>query len=237
MVTYILPKNGAHIDLQVKLLANDVNTMYKLTFMTALEEAAFVGQTAYGTEPLRQDGKEVCFQKWCAFQTADRTLAVFNRSTYGGSAEEGKLNLSVLRTPIYSAHPIPNRVLTDDDRNHDHIDMGEHDFEFRLTANGAFLDAEAEAFNQPVYAFSFFPSGAGEKKDTAITLDNRNVMLSSCRQKDGKLLLRLYNGSNTEQNALLTVKKCNFTLHFTPFEAKALVVDGDQVTETALSFI
>ena len=237
VVTYVLPKNGAHVDLQIKLLANDVNTMYKLTFDTALEAPAFTGQTAYGTEPLRQDGKEVCFQKWCAFHTADRTLAVLNRSTYGGSAEDGKLNLSVLRTPIYSAHPIPNRVLTDDDRNHDHIDMGEHDFEFRLTTDGAFLDAEAEAFNQPVYAFSFFPSGAGDKKDTTLSLDNRSIVMTSCRTKNGKTLLRLYNGSNTEQNTVLTFKKCNFTLHFTPYEAKALVVDGDQVTETALSFI
>ncbi|MBQ6824262.1 MAG: alpha-mannosidase [Clostridia bacterium] len=237
VVTYILPKNGEHIDLQIKLLANDANTMYKLTFDTALQEPAFIGQTAYGVEPLRQDGKEACYQKWCAFKTEDACFAVLNRGHYGGSAEESKLNVSVLRTPVYSAHPIPNRQLTDHDRNHDHIDMGEHNFEFRLQVNGATLDKDAESFNQPVYAFTFFPNGEGEKKDTALTLSNEKILLTSCRKEGNKLLLRLYNGSETAETATLTAKECNFTLQFTPYEAKALVLEDGKCTETTLSFI
>ncbi|MBQ8894340.1 MAG: alpha-mannosidase [Clostridia bacterium] len=237
VVTYILPKNGSHIDLQIKLLANDANTMYKLTFDTPLKDADFIGQTAYGIEPLRKDGQEVCYQKWCAFKGENACFAVLNKGHYGGSAEEGKLNISVLRTPVYSAHPIPNRQLTDDDRNHDHVDMGEHDFEFRLTVDGAHLDKDAESFNQQVYAFSFFPSGAGEKKDTSLSLSNQKILLTSCRKQGDQLLLRLYNGSETAETVTLTTKKCNFTLQFTSFEAKALVLEGEKLTETSLSFI
>ncbi len=231
VVTYTLPKDDTYIDIAVKTLANDANTLYKFTFDTTLKKPSFVGQTAYGVEPLRQDGKEVCYQKWCALQKGEQCFAVLNRSTYGGSAVDGTLNLSMMRTPIYSAHPIPNRQLTDHDRNHDHIDMGEHDFEYRLTVDGAHLDKDAEAFNQPVYAFSFFPSGAGEKTDTSLALDNQLILLSSYRKLAGeKRMLRLFNTSDKPQKAVLTAYGKTHELEFTPYEAKAYFLENGTLT-------
>lgn len=237
VITYTLPKDGCYIDISLKLLANDVNTMYKLSFNTALENAAFLGQTAYGREELRSDGKEAPFQKWCALESNDVCFGVLNRGSYGGSAEDGMLNISMLRTPVYSAHPIPNRPLTDSDRNHDHIDMGEHDLEYRLTADGSHLDKEAETFNQPVYAFSFFPSGDGQKADTTVSLSNESILLSSYRKQGEKKLLRLFNTADQPQKASLTAEGQVFELEFTPYEAKAFALENSKLTPCALSFI
>ena len=64
----------------------------------------------------------------------------------------------------YSAHPnelgIPIAV---HDRMHDHMDMGESQFSFRIIANCEIVDMEADIFNKLPYILSFFPSGYGEK--------------------------------------------------------------------------
>ena len=236
-VTYTLPKQGCYVDIRVHMLVNDVNTLYKLTFPTSLTDADFTGQTAYGTEPLRTDGQEVCFQKWCRLQNRARSFTVLNRSTYGGSARDGQLSISLLRTCVHSSLPIPPRPTTDNDRYHDHIDMGEHEFIFRLLPNTEHADAEAEFFNQPPFVLSFFPCGDGEKKDTGVELSNRNILMSSFRKRGDRLLLRLYNGSDAAQSTGLSLAGTAHTLEFAPFQAKAFVLEDGRLTETALSFL
>ena len=237
VVTYTLPKQDCYVDIQLKLLVNDVNTMYKLAFTTTLSNPLFTGQTAYGTEPLRTDGQEVCFQKWCMLCDGENSLTVLNRANYGGSAESGKLNISLLRTCVHSALPIPERPTTDDDRYHDHIDMGEHDFDFRLVPGTEHPDADAEIFNQPPYALSFFPSGDGEQRNTGVVLSNKKILLSSYRKRGSSLLLRLYNGSDAAQSADLSLNGNTWTLDFAPFEAKAFCWQDGLLKEAPLSFL
>ena len=236
VITYCLPKQDSHIDVQLKLLANDVNTMYKLRFHTALESPAFFGQTAYGTEPLRTDGQENSFQKWCALRSGNDCFAVLNQCHYGGSVDDATVNISLLRTCVYSAHPIEGRPTTDNDRSHDPIDMGEHDFAFRLSADGAHLDTRAESYNQPAYAYSFFPSGVGEQKGTKVSLSNEEILLTSLRKQGDCRLLRLYNGSSQAQTAKLTMEGGSWTLAFAPYEARAFRWEDGSLTEASLSF-
>ncbi|MBQ5587642.1 MAG: hypothetical protein IIU73_03385 [Selenomonadales bacterium] len=66
-------------DIDVKILANDVNTLYKLSFDTDFTDPKFIGQTAYGREELLKEEKEVTYQKWCAFKddfTLEEVLAL-----------------------------------------------------------------------------------------------------------------------------------------------------------------
>ena len=39
-----------------------------------------------------------------------------NKGTYGGSADGNIMNLSLIRTSVYSAHPIMDRDITEHDR-------------------------------------------------------------------------------------------------------------------------
>lgn len=232
VITYSVPKEKAVVDIAIKLLSNNVNKMYKLCFETEFENPLFMGQTAFGKEELLGDENEVTYQKWCGFFKDDKCFAVLNNGTYGGSMKENKLNISLLRTPVYSAHPICDRALTDDDRCHDHIDMGEREFTFRLTADKKTLERDAESYNQKPFILSFFPSGNGEKRDTSVLIDNEAVILTRFSVTDkGENLIRLFNSSNEKTSAKLCVFSKEYTVDFTPFEVKTFILKQEKLSE------
>lgn len=206
VVTYTLPKFGDYVDVHIKMLSNDANKMYKLAFPVAVEDAGFVGQTMFGREELRTDEKESYFHNWCAMLGKEQGFAVLNNGTYGGSVKGDVMSVNLLRTPVYSAHPIEGRPIADHDICHDHIDMGQREFTYRLTTKVDELDKQAQMFNQPVYALSFFPSGLGTKKDTTVTLSNPQLLLTRFAvQEDGSRLIRIYNASDKEQTGTFTM--------------------------------
>ncbi len=235
IVAYTLSKEDSYIDIDIKILANDVNTLYKLSFDTNFEAPLFIGQTAYGREELLKEEKEITFQKWCAFKDDNKAFAIMNKSTYGGSGIDNTLNVTLMRTPVYSAHPINSRPITDNDRFHNHIDMGERDFSYRLTPDLENIDTEAEIFNQPPYALSFFPSGNGEKLDNGIEISNKEIVLSCYKKNEqGNYLLRLFNSSDNNETATLFINGKVKEINFTPFEAKGFVLSNNHLRKCNL---
>lgn len=197
-----------------------MNTLYKLSFNTT-GNGAFLGQTAFGTQTLEDDGAEVVFQKWCGIEGG---LTIMNRGTYGGSYKDGELSVTLLRTPVYSAHPILERPLAPHDRCHEHIDIGEREFEFRLmkTENP---DYEADVFNQPPMALSFFPDGSGKAKGTLAYCDNKKILMTSLRGTDAGYEVRLYNSTDMEQNATVIVGGVSENITFGKYEVKTFAVE------------
>ena len=233
VVTYTLPKNGDYIDIKIRMLSNNSSRFYKLSFDTSFGNPDFIGQTAFGKEKLRTGGDEAVFQKWCGIFENKKGLTVLNKGTYGGSVDGNIFNISLLRTPVYSAHPIGDRPLADSDRSHDRIDIGERDFEFRLTADTSYLDKQAENFNQPCVALSFFPSGLGEKKDTRVEIDNSDIILSRYEKTDDGIKIRLFNSSENISTAKLTVQNNEFEISFGAFEVKTFIY-GNKLKETSM---
>ena len=216
------------------MLSNDSNRFYKLTFGTEFDSPEFYGQTAFGSEQLRAEGDEAVYQKWCSVSEKDNGIAVFNKGTYGGSVDKNVLGISLLRTPVYSAHPINDRPLADKDRTHDHIDIGEREFEYRITADTSNLDMQAECYNQPCIALSFFPSGLGEKKNTSVELDNSNIILTRLADTEKGTLVRLYNSTDNTASVVLKIGGNEFSVDFTPFEVKTFVFADSTFTETEM---
>lgn len=231
VVTYTLPKEGSYVDMKVKMLSADSNVFYKLTFDTVFCSPVFAGQTAFGKEGLLKEEKEVTYQKWCGLFEHGNGFAVINNGTYGGSAVDGRMNISLMRTPVYSAHPIRDRKLTDSDINHDHIDLGEREFEYRLTTEIDHLDKAAEIFNQRPVALSFFPSGAKSKKETEIAVDNDDVILTRLSNRCDDTVMRLFNSSENKTTANITLGGIKTKVEFTPFEVKTFCVNGSQLSE------
>ncbi len=232
VVTYTLPKNGNYVDVKIRMLSNNASRFYKLSFDSTLSTPDFYGQTAFGTEKLRTEGKEAVYQKWCGVFENGNGLAVINKGTYGGSVDGNILNVSLLRTPVNSAHPIADRPLADFDRSHDRIDIGERDFEFRLTADTDYLDMQAEVFNQPCIALSFFPSGAKEKKDTRIEIDNNYVILTRYRKNADGFTVRLYNSSDKSEKAVIKIENSGFETELGAYEVKTFKYNNKSLTET-----
>ena len=227
VVTYTMSKWDAYVDVKIKMYSNDVNKMYKLAFPTTFGDGEYVGQTAFGRETLLKEGKEVAYQKWCGLFENEKSFAVLNNGTYGGSCVENTMYISLLHTPVYSAHPIPNRTIAEHDRCHEHMDMGEREFTYRLTTDVTHLDAKAEEYNQPAYVLSFFPSGMGEKKETKVELDNPAFILSRyAKKEDGTNQVRIYNSSDKIQSGKFTFgeKVIEITLPAFSFENVEIII-------------
>lgn len=234
VMTYTFSKNSPYMDINVRLLSAQENVMYKLCIETGLDKSAKAYcQTMFGTEQSHKDGKESVFQKWCGLDDGENSVSVLNYGTYGGSFDGNEIRISLLRTPVYSAHPIDSSVeLVLEDRAYDRIDMGERIFDFRLCVNEKFIDAEAESFNQKPYVLAMFPSGCGEKIEKPVSVDNRHIILTALKNTDNGSLARFYNSTSKKQSMNAVVGDESITAEFTPFEVKTFVISDGKIRET-----
>ena len=230
VVTYMIPKNDTYIDIKVHMFSNDVNRTYKMTFAADFENGKFMGQTAFGTEELADDKSEVTFHNWCGRISNDAELYVLNNGTYGGSGGDGEISVTLLRTPVYSAHPIKKRQIAPHDRFLDHIDMGEREFEYRLTTEKA-VDKEAELFNMPPYSIPFFPSGNGKIKNISVEIDNDKILLATMQKEEDGILIRLFNTQNSTNTSNISVFGVNTKISLAPYEYKTYMVQNSKVLE------
>lgn len=227
VVTYTIPKKGRYVDVKIKMNTNEPMRIYKLSFNTAFKKPQFVGQTAFGREKLVMQEKEAVYQKWCGMHSGTKGFSVINKGTYGGSAKENVMNISLLRTAICCAHPLEGRPTSYSDRNNDYIDMGEREFEFRLTSEMEYIDAEAEIYNQPVNALSFFPSGGKKSDKHSVRVENLKIILTRCKKIEGeKLMVRLFNSDEKEASTKIFIDNSEFFVSLSPFEFNTYVYDG-----------
>lgn len=199
---YKLPKQGAEIEIEVRVHWNEKDRMLKLALPFAGGQARLLGQTAYGVEALPVNGNEVVAQKWLALVPKDGdgpALTVINDRTYGADCLRGELRLTLLRSPGYAAHPILDRPVLPEDRYSPRIDQGERLFRFWLEGGLAAerlaaVDRQALAHNERPVALSFFPNGSGEKPGPAVILSDAVVQVTAVkRAEDGQgMVIRLY---------------------------------------------
>ena len=224
VIEYIIPKNDIYIDVNVIIHSNTPNKMIKYRLDTAFSGTA-LGSTAFGWQEMYQDGTESVFQKWCGIKGDSQNLLVVNEGIYGGDFSKNAIKLSLLRTPVYSGHPIDDKDVVPHGRFSDHIDMGDRSFKFRLT-NFENAERKAQVFNESPTLLSFFPSGEGKKADSAIIIDNPEVVLSSVRKKGNKYVLTLYNATEKTTTANVSIKALNKTIteNFTKYELKVVEI-------------
>lgn len=253
-VKFYIPKKGKNIKTDVVLYMNDANKMVKLSFNTI--EGQFIGQTAFGTEVLSNDGMAEPFQKFSGVKNSENAFIIVNDGIYGGDYEKGVLNQSLLRTAGYSAHPLPvllpeenldgadegMRFLMPRNRHLKHIDMGvrEFSFEFYGDENENLADYTAAVFNEYPYALCFFPSGDGKKCGNFITIDNNAITLSAFKKSyDGNgYIIRLYNSLDKDTKTTLKITPLNMEkeINFGKFEVKTfrIIPETNSFKETDL---
>lgn len=225
IVEYTIPKMGAYIDINITLHSNEVCKMLKYRVDTLFSGTPY-GQTAFGYEPLFDDEKEAVYHKWCGIKGDDAKLYVVNNGTYGGSFTKSSVKLSLLRTPMYAAHPIGKRQIAPHDRYINHMDLGERSFSFRITTEDN-IEKEAQIFNEAPTLLSFFPSGEGNTKGSVIKIDNPAVLLSSLKKNDSGYEAVWFNSSDNDEEATVMLDSLNkeFNLKFRKFEIKTISID------------
>jgi len=222
VVEYSIPKKGAYIDVDILMYSNEPDKMIKYRLDTKLSGVPF-GETAFGEEALYGDERECVYHKWCGIRSGDDSLYVVNKGIYGGSFTDRTIKLSLLRTPLYSAHPIGERQIAPHDRWIKHMDMGERKFTFRITTEPD-IARVAQIYNEAPQLLSFFPSGAGEAKGSVVSMEDSDIILSSVKKQEDGYEMTLFNtlGEEKDVEVVLHVKQEKRMLHFGKHELKSV---------------
>ena len=228
-VEYRIYKNTDDVDVNITLFFNDMNKMVKLA-IPVINSGKVIGQTAFGTDTLFDDGQEVISHRFTAVKSGEKYVAVLDKSRYGGHFEDGTLYLSLVRGTTYCAHPIEDRMLIPDDRYTKKMDQGEHNYFFRLSVCDEIeLDRKANEFNRKPYAVNVFPLGEMDaEKDFTVSVSNKNISLVTIKKSDKRdgYILRLINNYKDSQEAQIAVGAATETVVFTKYEVKTLFYDG-----------
>ncbi|MBE6704985.1 MAG: alpha-mannosidase [Ruminococcaceae bacterium] len=224
VVEYTVPKNDSYVDVKISLVSNDVNKLIKYCIDSNISGKAY-GDMAFGYGELAGEETENVFQKWCGIRSGDDALYVINNGTYAGSFTDSTIKLSLLRTPVYSAHPIDDYPICPNNRSYDHIDIGEREFSYRITT-AKDIGRQAQIFAEAPRSLSFFPSGMGKKAEEAVSIDNDDIIMSSFVRDGDKYVLTLQNYSDSEKDAVISVASDpdNIKVHFGAFELKRIEI-------------
>ena len=232
-VAYTMYKDFDYIDVTVNVYWNDAGKGLKLE-IPVKELGRFIGQTAFGTQEYGQETEE-CSQRFVGIEKDGNVLAVFKDGTYGCSVEDGKLYISLLNGSVYCAHPVDQLPIIDEERFNYYIDLGRHEFTFRLeVCKESELEKKAAAFTQKPYALNFYPHGNGTKKEESpVTISNANVSLSALRKvKEDTYMVRLINNYKEAAECVCSVFGQSINLSFGKYEVKTLIYANGELKES-----
>lgn len=229
-IEYIFNKLSGDLDVKITINSANANKCLKYRLDTTIEEGEFYGQTAFGVQKLTEGGAEATYHKWCGITNADEGIYLINNANYAGSFKDKSMYITLLRTPVYSAHPINDRQIAPHNRLLNHIDMGERSFEFKITASDC--EKKALLFNETPICISYFPHEDEAENVPALTIDNECVQLSLAKMSDKGAILHLFNASDKIQHVVIGGKITkNSEFEFKPYELKFAKISDGQIKE------
>ncbi|MBQ2986853.1 MAG: hypothetical protein IJE23_05160 [Tyzzerella sp.] len=194
-------------------------------------------QAAYGTQYNENDGDEKPGNRFVGVENGENAFVVYNRSGIHSYTKEGKkLYLTLLNGSAYCAHPTDPGVplIVDETRYTKFIEVGTHDFSFRLGVNKVNeCEKYAQEFNQPLYSVLTFPHGKGNAPKELVTLSNENVVMTACkRRKNGTYLVRLHNNYKSGTSTTIQINGVTKEIRFKKYEFKTFVYNGKTIRES-----
>ena len=231
-VAYTVYRDLPYVDVKVNTCWNDAGKGLKLEIPLA-EMGKFIGQTSFGTQEYCTD-LEQCSQRFVAVQCGDKMLSVFKSGNYGCSVENGKLYLTLLNGSVYCAHPAGDKPILPDERYYDYIDLGVHEFSFRVAlCNECELERMATEFAQKFYSVNVYPHGNGTYlKESPVVLSDNDITLSCFRKMDAETyMVRLFNNLNAARECTCAVMGTALDLSFGKYEVKTLLYKNGTLCE------
>jgi alpha-mannosidase len=231
-------------DIKTRVIWNEHHRLLKLRIGSAFNSKTFISEIPYGAIERTADGKEWPLQRWVKLssQADGPGLGIINDGVYSGSVEDGSLDLTLLRSPVYAhhetQHPRP-------DIQHRYVDQGEQEFLIQLrplTAQSGQIARHALELNQPaIYVIESAHSGdlPPERSFCQIREDTSAIITTIKRSEDndGWIVRAVETGGKKTQASIdLTWLglKCNFS--FSPYEIKTLKINDkdNSISETSL---
>lgn len=229
ILRYRIPRTGRQFDVDVEVNWREKNRMLKLAIPSPFEDAALLGQVAFGTEELPSNGDELITQRWQAITggSSQSTLAVIDDGVYGSSFADGELRITLLHGPVYSALHIGDRPIVSYDRHHPRIDQGERFFRFRIIAGSTpavmpRIGSDAQGFNESPRLLSLFTQGDGRDCAEGLRIDDPAVLCSALKraESDDGFVLRLFNSTDVPRSGRVALAAASLELDYElgPFE-------------------
>ena len=237
VIHYIFGKQAPGVEIAAELQWNEKDRLLK--WHIPLKEAGHLrGETAFGVQDLFSEGGETDHQRYCTIRSGSHLISLINTGTYAVSLKDGVLMPTLLRSPAYSGHPIENREILHQDRYTPRMDQGRRTFTLRLDVDPPEEEIGnlAQWFNQPPYALSFFPSGAGERIPPLLKIESNQILLSTCKKADrgSGLILRLVNGAEIPTECTLSSSQLSspVKLKFGACEVRTFRMTDGRLIET-----
>ena len=240
VVTFSLPKKGREIGVSIRVNWNEKQKLLKLSVPTVLRNADFYGETMYGEQKLVPGGRENSSQRYIIIDDGADGLSVSNDGVYGSSCGDGKLCVTLLRSPVYTAHPIKDRERIPQDRFNPHIDQGERTFSFKIFAGS--VDSVrretvriASLLNDKPVSLSFYPPDFGKKSVTPVSVKGNVSMPVFKKASDGNgFIVRLFNASSETQKFIVDsfMLSAPYDGTMQPWEIKTLRICGGAAYES-----
>ncbi|MEZ5276932.1 MAG: glycoside hydrolase family 38 C-terminal domain-containing protein [Opitutaceae bacterium] len=236
VVQYKLPKSGYEIEVDYRVFWAEKTRALKIALKTPDGKSRCLGQTAYGREDLPTNGDEAVAQRWVAIDSPGigRTLTCINDGTYGCDFRGGVLRINLLRSPAYSAHPVPGTKPLREDRFAPRLDQGEHRFRFWIQGGPTVdrlrrIEREAQVRNESPVVRSFQPDGLGKPLTTGLTVSDSSIVVSAVKRAELKdrVVIRLF--ESTGRRREIRIREASWGLDarvsIEPFEIRTFVWD------------
>lgn len=122
-----------------------------------------------------------------------------------------------------------------------HMDIGERDFSFTISAGEHVLDhiaVENEVVQNPPLAVCYFPLNKLREAKGIFFVDNEKIVVSSIYKKAGVegTIYRIYNASDSGEEVVMRfgTENCEIADSFNAFEVKTFIYDGKEVKNSRL---
>ena len=236
VVNYKFYHNMPYMDVNVHVIWNSKGKGLKIK-LPLCGKHGFFTQAAFGTQYNKNNGDEKPGNRFVGVEKGDKAFVVYNRSGIHSYSMEGRnLYLTLLNGSAYCAHPTDEGVpiIKDKTRYTGFIEIGTHDFEFRLGVNKVCeCEKLAQEFNQPLYSMLTFPHGNGAIPKELVTISNSNIVITALkRRNNGTYLLRLHNNYKLGSTATIMVNGASRDIKFKKYEFKTFVYNGETIRES-----
>ncbi|KKI90085.1 hypothetical protein WQ54_23515 [Bacillus sp. SA1-12] len=247
---FTMYKELEQIDVHCRLNWQEKFKLLKLKFPVDLVFRKATYEIPYGTIVRECNGEEEPGQNWIDVsgthpQTGEMYgLSILNDGKYSFDIHNKEMSMTVLRSPIYAHH---DPLVPEEDGHYSFIDQGIQTFTYSMLPHkdnwetAGTVKRAAELNQKPVTIIETYHKGTLPQKDSFLTVDTENVIVSVVKKAEDNddLILRAYETSNDATTAIITLPKWNRQIkaHFNPSEIKTFRIpanESEAVAETNL---
>ncbi len=237
VVNYKFYHNMPYMDINAHVVWNSKEKGLKFR-LPICGKRGFFTQAAFGTQYNKNDGDEKPGNRFVGVENGDKAFVVYNKSGIHSYSMKGRdLYLTLLNGSAYCAHPTDDGVpiIKDETRYTGFIEIGTHDFQFRIGANNVCeCEKLAQEFNQPLYSVLTFPHGDDSAPKELVKLSNENVVITAFkRRNNGTYLVRLCNNYKSAAETDITINGISKSVRLKKYEFKTFIYNGKTIRESA----